>query len=179
MSSNSARVAIITLAACVASFAVAASAADGPALLFAKGTGKLSAGEQREIFTALGLKVAPDGKSFEDTVCGQPAGAEIEFRDMNGDGKDEVLVIYGNTCLSGMAGASVVLFIKDAAGKYRSNLGFPGASADPKAEKSKGYPDLLIGGPGFCFPVWRWNGKAFDFYRSEAQAPSGCEGVGP
>ena len=172
------RVIPIAFLVCVGGPGVAAGAADGPALLFAKGTGKLSAGEQREIFTALGLKVAPDGKGFEDTVCGQPAGAEVELRDMNGDGQDEVLVIYGNTCLSGMAGASVVLFIKDAAGKYRSNLGFPGVTADPKAEKSKGYPDLLIGGPGFCFPVWRWNGKAYDFHRSEAQAPGGCNEVG-
>lgn len=179
MSLSSVRIASIALAACVASFAVAASAADGPALLFAKGTGKLSAGEQREIFAALGLKVAPDGKSFEDTVCAQPAGAEVELRDMNGDGKDEVLVIYGNSCVSGHAGASVVLFIKDAAGKYQTNLGFPGVTADPQAEKSKGYPDLLIGGPGFCFPVWRWNGKAYDFHRSEAQEPGGCDGVGP
>ena len=59
----------------------------------------------------------------------------------------------------------MALFIKDAAGKYQTNLGFPGASADPKPEKSKGYPDLVIGGPGFCFPVWRWNGKAYDFHR--------------
>jgi hypothetical protein len=176
---TSVRFAIIAFVACVAGLSVAASAADGPALLFAKGTGKLTAGEQREIFAALGLKVAPDGKSFEDTICGQPAGAEVEFRDMNGDGKEEVLVIYGNSCVSGHAGSSVVLFIKDGGGKYQANLGFPGASADPKAEKSKGYPDLLIGGPGFCFPVWRWNGKAYDFYRSEAQEPGGCDGVGP
>jgi hypothetical protein len=72
------RIAIIAFSACVAGFAVSASAADGPALLFAKGTGKLTASEQREIFTALGLKLAPDGKSFEDTVCGQPAGAEAD-----------------------------------------------------------------------------------------------------
>ena len=153
-----------------------ALAATGPALLFAKGAGKLTPAEQSQIFAALDLAVSSDGSSFADTVCGQPAGADVELRDMNGDGQDEVLVIYGNSCVSGAAGSSVVLFIKDAAGEYQTNLGFPGASADPKPEKSKGYPDLVIGGPGFCFPVWRWNGKAYDYLRDEAQAPGGCDG---
>ena len=168
----------LSFAALAIAFAAAApaTAADGRSLLFAKGAGKLSESQQREIFVALDLKVAPDGKSLVDNSCEQPAGAEVEFRDMNGDGKDEVLVIYGNSCTAGMAGSSVVLFIADAAGKYQANLGFPGASADPKPEKSKGYPDLLIGGPGFCFPVWRWNGKAYDFHRQEAQEPGGCDG---
>ncbi len=155
-----------------------AAAADGPALLFAKGKGKLSASEQRVIFDALGLKVAPDGASLVDTACEQPAGAQVEFRDMNGDGKDEVLVLYGNSCMSGHAGMSVALFIQDSSGKYQLNFGFPGASADPQPEKSKGYPDLLIGGPGFCFPVWRWNGTAYAFHRSEAEGSGGCDGAG-
>ena len=163
------------LIACLLAFSAGARAADGPALLFAQGKGKLTPSEQQQIFAALGLQVAPDGKSLIDEACGQPAGAEVEFRDMNGDGKDEVFVIYGNSCLSGMAGSSVALFIKDAGGKYRVNLGFPGASADPKPEKSKGYPELLIGGPGFCFPVWRWNGSEYGLLRNEPQAPGGCD----
>jgi hypothetical protein len=28
-----------------------------------------------------------------------------------------------------------------------------------------GYPDLLIGGPGFEQLVWRWNGKEYQFYK--------------
>ena len=151
------------------------AAADGPAVLFAKGKGKLTDAEQRQIVASLDLKLASDGKSFVDTVCGERADTTVEFRDMNGDGQDEVLVIFGNTCLSGMAGASVSLFIKDASGKYQQNLGFPGITADPKPEKSKGYPDLVIGGPGFCFPVYRWNGKAYEHLRNEPQEPGGCD----
>lgn len=152
-----------------------AMAADGPALLFAGAAGQVTPADQRAIFAVLDLKVAPDGKGFLDTLCEQPADATVELRDMNGDGKEEVLVVYGNTCTSGMAGASVILFIKNAAGKYEANLGFPGVTADPKPEKSQGYPDLLIGGPGFCFPVWRWDGKAYDFSRNEPQEPGGCD----
>ncbi len=158
----------------VAALLAFAMATEGSSLLFAKGAGKLTPSQQREIFAKLDLKLAPDGKGFVDSVCGQPAGADVEFRDMNGDGKDEVLVIFGNTCLSGHAGSSVLLFIQNAAGKYEANFGFPAASADPKAEKSQGYPDLLIGGPGFCFGVWRWNGKQYAHHRDEPQAPGGC-----
>jgi hypothetical protein len=173
-----ASLALVTSALVLASVGVAA-AADGPALLFAKGKGKLTDAEQRQIFAALDLAVASDGKSLVDTVCGQPASAVVELRDMNGDGRDEVLVIYGNSCVSGFTGSSVVLFIQDEGKKYQQNLGFPGASADPKAEKSKGYPDLVIGGPGFCFPVWRWNGTAYAFLRDEPQQPGGCDEARP
>jgi hypothetical protein len=159
--------------------AAPATAADGPELLFAGGAGKLTPAQQREIFTALQLKAAPDGKSLLDEACGERAAARVEFRDMNRDGKDEVLVTYGNRCLSGMAGTSVALFMPNAAGRYERNLGFPGATADPMPEASHGYPDLRIGGPGFCFPVWRWNGRAYVFHRSEPQVPGGCDEAGP
>lgn len=157
--------------------ASAAAAADdrAAALLFSKDQGGLAESERVEIFKFLGLSVAPDGKSFIDQVCGQPASAEVRFSDMNSDKVKEVLVTYGNTCLSGHAGSAVVLFIKDSSGSYRPNLGFPASSADPLPSTSKGYPDLLIGGPGFCFPVWRWNGTEYYYLRSEPQEPGGCD----
>ena len=30
-----------------------------------------------------------------------------------------------------------------------------------------GWPDLSLGGPGFCFAVMRWNGRAYVFNRNE------------
>jgi hypothetical protein len=147
----------------------------GPSLLFAAGKGDLSAAERGQVFGATALAVTPDGKSFLDGSCGQPAGASVEFRDMNADGRQEVLVIFGNSCTSGHTGSSAVLFIRDAAGNLQANLGFPAASADPLPEKNQGYPDLLIGGPGFCFGVWRWNGTAYDHLRNDPQMPGGCD----
>ena len=32
-----------------------------------------------------------------------------------------------------------------------------------------------IGGPGFCFPVWRWNGKQYVHHGQAAQEPGGCD----
>ena len=166
-------------ALCIALLAACAKPADppGPALLFAGGQGDFSAAERLEVFKALYLKLTPDGKGFVDQVCGQPAGAVVEFRDMNRDGRQEVLVIFGNGCTSGMAGSSALLLIRDAGGKLQPNLGFPAASADPLPEVNLGYPDLLIGGPGFCFPVWRWDGKTYNYLRSEPQMPGGCDHI--
>lgn len=30
-----------------------------------------------------------------------------------------------------------------------------------------GWPDISVGGPGFCFPVGRWNGKKYKLHRFE------------
>jgi hypothetical protein len=65
--------------------------------------------------------------------------------------------------------------IRDAGGKLQPNPGFPAASADPLPESSLGYPDLLIGGPGFCFPVWRRDGTAYNYLHNDPQMPGGCD----
>ena len=30
-----------------------------------------------------------------------------------------------------------------------------------------GWPDISVGGPGFCFPVERWNGSEYVLHRHE------------
>ena len=32
-------------------------------------------------------------------------------------------------------------------------------------QRANGWPELQLGGPGFCFPVLRWNGTAFTSHR--------------
>ena len=53
------------------------------------------------------------------------------------------------------------------------NFGFPGMAPDVLTTASKGYPDLVIGGPGFEFPVFRWNGKVYDNYKTISDAVYG------
>jgi hypothetical protein len=36
-----------------------------------------------------------------------------------------------------------------------------------KTKGKDGWPDISVGGPGFCFPVQRWNGKAYELNRCE------------
>ena len=64
-----------------------------------------------------------------------------------------------------MTGSSIVAYILDKKGAYQAHLGFPGTAPDVLATSNLGYPDLLIGGPGFEFPVHRWDGKTCNFYR--------------
>jgi hypothetical protein len=43
-------------------------------------------------------------------------------------------------------------------------------TAMPDFLKTKGvggWPDIQLGGPGFCFPVVRWNGRAYVNHRTE------------
>lgn len=61
-----------------------------------------------------------------------------------------------------MTGASISLFIRDGKGIYQPNLGFPGLSPDLLRTGSSGFPDLVIGVPGFKQPVWRWNGVNYE-----------------
>ena len=69
-----------------------------------------------------------------------------------------------------MTGSSIVVFIADKNDTYKANLGFPGILPDALATTNAGYPDLLIGGPGMEFPVWRWNGKEYDYLKEVKDA---------
>lgn len=41
--------------------------------------------------------------------------------------------------------------------------------------RNNGYADLMIGGPGFCHPLLRWDGTTYVFDRSVAEEPGGCD----
>jgi hypothetical protein len=36
-----------------------------------------------------------------------------------------------------------------------------------KTRGADNWPDISVGGPGFCFPVVRWNGKEYKLQRFE------------
>ena len=153
------------------------------AVVFGDSGQALSAADREQIAAVLPFKTAPDGKTLVDAMCeeavfGMGSPDMVSTRDLNGDGTAEVFLLGGNSCLSGSAGATLSLFIKDAAGKYQPHLGFPAGSYDILETSNQGYPDLMLGGPGFYFPVWRWNGSTYDHFRNQEQEPGGCEGIG-
>jgi hypothetical protein len=143
--------------------------------VFAGGTGGLSAGDQIDIARALDLRLSAD-RSLVDGTCGQPVASSVRFQDLNGDGIPEVVIESGNTCTSGLAGTSVWAFVRDPEGRYRPSLGFPGMIAEIRPARDGEFSELLIGGPGFCFGVWRWDGRAYVHARNEPQEPGGCAG---
>jgi len=122
---------------------------------------KASPAELKAIYAAVGLKERK-GKVLDD--CEQPVWPKIDFVDLNGDDQAEVFVFVSSSCY-GAAGGQLSLLIKDNSGRWKSNLGFPAGGYKVLSTKNKGYPDIEIGGPGFCFPVWRWNGTKYDIHK--------------
>ncbi|MGQ0571596.1 MAG: hypothetical protein ACT4P5_19005, partial [Armatimonadota bacterium] len=88
---------------------------------------------------------------------------QVRELNLNADKTPEVLVILGSVALFGNAGSAVSLFVKGPKGRYVANLGFPAADVKVLPTRTKGYQDLIVLGPGFECPVWRWNGSGYDF----------------
>jgi hypothetical protein len=98
----------------------------------------------------------------------EPEGVAVDlYRDLNGDGRPEAVLSESGTFCYGHAGAGYALLSKQANGGWR--LMSSGAGVlEPLATKGVGgYPDLQIGGPGFCFPVARWNGREYALHRHQ------------
>lgn len=140
----------------------------GAAVLFKNVPSKLSFAEKNQIFKKLGFALSGDTSepfALDLESKEYPFAVQILPTDMNKDGYEEIFVLYGNSYTSGATGSSVVLFIKNNTGQYQTNLGFPGIP-QALAETKDGYNDLLIGGPGFEFPLWRWDGKVYAPYKT-------------
>jgi hypothetical protein len=106
---------------------------------------------------------ARKGQYF-DQNCRESIEYEADVVDLNNDGQPEVFTQVYGSCWGGMAGVHMNLFIKDKNGQWQSQFGFTGSYKVLKT-KNKGYPDIEIGGPGFCFPVWRWNGQQYQIHK--------------
>ncbi|MGV3528651.1 MAG: hypothetical protein ACO1OO_07145 [Flavisolibacter sp.] len=157
---------------CSGSLLAQTHASNGTGLLFQNIKTKLSPAEKSDIYNQLGFLLAEDGKRFiaDEDAAEFPFDAMVYPTDMNGDGKEEVFVVFGNGFTSGATGSTVILFIKDKNGKYQSNLGFPGTLPDAFAAPAGRYPDLLIGGPGFEYPVWSFKNGEYVYSRKVKDA---------
>jgi hypothetical protein len=127
----------------------------------------LSEADRQAVFKAAG---AVQRKGMWVICADDPkaSGAAIEtVRDLNGDGRPEAVVTEGGTYCYGDAGTGFQLLSRQADGRWRL---MTGGSSMPQFLKTRGagnWPDISIGGPGFCFPVERWNGKAYAMNRFE------------
>lgn len=93
---------------------------------------------------------------------------EIEtVRDLNGDGRPDAIIVEGSSFCHGNTGMGYVLVSKQPDGTWRKLTGGTGMVEVLKTRGLGNWPDLSIGGPGFCFPVVRWNGKGYASHRFE------------
>jgi hypothetical protein len=121
--------------------------------------------EQAAIFTAAGFK--RHGAAWKTDNCDgmeseSYSPGEIDtYRDLNGDGRPEAIVIEGGAICYGNTGMYFWLVSKQANGTWKP---ITDALAMPEFLRTKGvggWPDIYMGGPGFCRSVLRWNGKAY------------------
>ncbi len=169
-------VGLILCVACLSSLAACAQpSADHYRILFGSSESRLSAGEMAAAFAAFGdaLTVSADGLRLEDPNCGDIMPS-VEIVDLNQDGTQEIFVQWGGACTSGMAGRSLTLLIRDPAGGYQRQFGFPAASWAPLATGEGGWPDLSISGPSFCHPVWTFRAGAYEFKCNRPESLDGC-----
>ena len=129
------------------------------------------AAEQAAIFKAAGFKKS--GAAWKSGNC---EGSESEsyspgniesYSDLNGDGRPEAVVTEGGAICYGMTGTHFWLVSKQANGSWKLMHDETAMPDFLKTKGAGGWPDISLGGPGFCFPIWRWNGKAYALNRFE------------
>ena len=105
-----------------------------------------------------------------ESDCGDPGTASYEpgrieqFGDLNGDGRPEAVVTEGSAYCYGNTGTAFTLLTRSAEGQWQKLYQSPGV-ATFLTSRANGWPELEVGGPGFCFSVLRWTGTAFALHR--------------
>lgn len=122
------------------------------------------AAEEPAIFKAAGF-TRTAGKWH--TECDQPDSGSYEpgaidtYRDLNGDGRPEAIVTEGGTYCYGNTGAGFWLLAKQPSGAWKVLYQSQGIAELLPTRGVAKMPDISVGGPGFCFLVVRWNGRAY------------------
>ena len=138
------------------------------AMMVAAGAPPADAGA---ILTAAGFKRR--GAAWKSGNCD---GAESEsyspgtiddYRDLNGDGRPEAVVIEGGAVCYGMTGTHFWLLSKQPSGAWARLYDETAMPSFLATKGVGGWPDIELGGPGFCFPVWRWNGTQYQLHRHQ------------
>lgn len=99
-------------------------------------------------------------------------GTIEQVRDLNGDGLPEAVITESSSYCFGASGVGYSLVSKRRDGSWvLVDRGAGMIRFLPTRGVGK-WPDMEVGGPGFCFPVMRWNGRAYVFHRREYEGKS-------
>jgi hypothetical protein len=141
-----------------------------PAAALAETPTRLSPADEAAAFRAAGFKHV--GRQWR--ACGDPGsasytpGAIETLRDIDGDGRPDAVITEGSVACFGQAETGYALVSKQADGRWKLIDQRPGvATLLPRRAGTTGWPDIEVGGPGFCFPVLRWNGSAYAIQRHQ------------
>ena len=129
------------------------------------------AAEQPAIFKAAGF--TRQGAKWKSGNCegleseSYSPGSVDTFRDLNGDGRPEAVVREGGAICYGNAGQHFWLMSKQPDGSWKRIFEQTGIPDFLSTKGVGGWPDIQLGLPGFCFPIWRWDGKDYAINRRE------------
>ena len=135
-------------------------------IAFAANVATLTMPERAAIFVGAGATK----RGARWMICKEALNASAridQIEDLNGDGRPEAVVGEDGTYCYGAAGTGFTLLTKQANGKWKAIYASEGIPEFLKKRGVGGWPDISVGGPGFCFPVLRWNGRAYVFNRRE------------
>ena len=129
---------------------------------------KLQAADEAAAFKAAGFtKRGGTWRNCDDPTPTSAAGQIDQVTDLNGDGRPEVVIIEGGTYCYGHTSQAYWLVSRQADGSWKLMTHNTGIAEFLKTKGADGWPDISVGGPGFCFPVERWNGRAYRQQRWE------------
>jgi hypothetical protein len=149
----------------------ASSPAAVPAAATQGGSSTLSAVETSAAFLAAGFKRRGNqwrsACGDEDSSPSYGTGSIDKVADLNGDGRPEVVIVEGGTYCYGMTGQGYWLLSQQADARWQLMDSGTGMLLVLNTKGRDGWPDISLGGPGLCFPVLRWNGRAYAQQRWE------------
>ena len=129
----------------------------------------LSPADQTAAFRAAGFtRVGSAWHGCDDPgTASYTPGAIESVVDLNGDGRPEAVITESSTYCYGMEGQAFSLVGKQADGSWKLIIHSSGIASFLADKGPGGWPDLEIGGPGFCFSAYRWNGREYEYNRDE------------
>jgi hypothetical protein len=139
----------------------------------------LSPADQAAAFRAAGFaQVEGQWRACDDPgTASYTPGAIEQVADLNGDGRPEAIISEGSMFCYGMQGSGYMLVSQQGDGAWKLVTDGSGIPSPLRTTGAGGWPDLEIGGPGFCFAVERWNGSAYVLHRHEYQGKA-CRPAG-
>jgi hypothetical protein len=124
--------------------------------------------DQAAAFKAAGFTLkGKQWRNCDDPTPTYSPGDIAEVRDLNGDGRPEAVITEGGTYCFGHTGAGYTVVSKQANGSWKKLTGGTGIATFLPSKGKDGWPDIEVGGPGFCFPVIRWNGSEYTLNRHQ------------
>ncbi len=153
---------------CAGAAAAAAPPATPPAAAPPPGTApaaptKLTTQQAQAVFQAAGFtRRGGKWRHCDDPGTASAGAGEVaQVVDLNGDGRPEVVLAEGGTFCYGHTGQGYWLMSQRGDGRWQVLDSGIGIVEVLTTKGSDGWADLSIGGPGFCFPVLRWNGREY------------------